>query len=126
MTEERSQFPWSDIKIEQATKPRALELFTEEEEQVREDLMIEGMRSIFARRRGGRTRRTPAARSYIRHMIIEDSAYPGLSRHLKKTPLGSNTVAQLRKVLESRGFSVSEETIRRDLKQIGLSKLRAL
>ena len=124
MTAKPPNFPWSDDQIARALKPRALPIYTDDEIRTREDLMIAGMHSVSARRRGGRTSRAPEARGYIRRIVIEGAAFPSLSKALQRTPNGANTLKRISEFLAKCGFSVSQETIRRDLKLIGTHKLR--
>jgi hypothetical protein len=124
MSAKPRNFPWSDEQIAKASKPRALPIYTDDEIRTREDLMIAGMHAVNAHRRGGRTRRIPEVRAEIRRMIIEDVAYPQLSKARQRTPNGENTLKCISEFLAKCDFNVSHETIRRDLKLIGTQRLR--
>ena len=123
MTRKRGRFRWSDVQIVRATGRRALPIYTAEDVKVREDLMNEGMNSVNARRRGGRTRRAPM--HIIRRILIEDAVYPKLEERLRKFPSGRNTVANIIKGLAALDVHAGEATIRSDLKIIGTKKLRS-
>jgi hypothetical protein len=123
MTKKRAGFRWSDEQIKRATRPRAIDIYDEEEEQVRRDLITEGVRAVAARRRGGRTFKKQSSRAMIRRTIISEvyKDNPGL----RKTPTADQNLDKVRKILATRyNFNYSRETIRKDVLLIGAEQLR--
>jgi hypothetical protein len=124
MSQNRRKFPWLVADCLLATAPRAIPSYSEKEGKIRNDLMMEGLRSVLQTSKGGQTTRKQTDQAKIRRILLEE-AYRDLSKHLRKTPTGANTVRALRKILnEVYGFDVSITTCVRDVEMIGTRKLR--
>ncbi len=123
MAKRRAKYPWSDAQIRRAQAPRALPIYDDEEEKVRDDLLAEGARHLLARREGGRKPRPEQARREIRRLALE-GVYAALPKLLREKPTGQTTIAKARDLLSRCGFNVSEETVLKDVKKIGTAKLR--
>jgi hypothetical protein len=124
MTDSSPEFPWSDEEIRRAIVRRAIPNYTKEELKVLRDLAEVGATHILARRAGGQKRRTPAVLADIRRILVK-LVYRDLAPGLQKTPTGARTIARIRDVLaEEHTIDVSEDTIRRDIREIGTSSLR--
>jgi len=125
MAKHRARYRWSDAQIRNALAPRALPIYDDEEQKIRDDLITEGARHLLARRKGGRKPRDQQLRGEIRRILIMD-VYRSLKPYLRRKPTGTATITRVRDLLaEKYGFSVSSDTIVKDVKKIGSEKLRS-
>jgi hypothetical protein len=121
----KATFQYSEEKILEALRPRALPIYTEEEAEIREALILAGAGHILGRRKGGLTDRSQAIAAACRQATIV-AIYKTLTRSLSKTPTGTRTIAELDRQLQQNACAVSTETIKRDLKALGTGALRSL
>ena len=118
-----AKFPYSEEKMLEALRPRALPIYTEEESAIREAVLSVGARHISARRKGGLTDRKPAVNAACRQAAIV-VILKKLPRALSKTPTGTKIIDAIQRRLTQEGNAASVETIERDIKALGTEALR--
>ena len=105
------------------TAPRALPIYTKEEEEIRESQIRYGEQQKLDRIRGGLTDRIPARIAVERQGTII-KILRALPPALRKRPSGDKTLAAIIAGLEERGIYASEDTVKYDLKILGAARLR--
>jgi hypothetical protein len=116
----KPRFPHSDEKIDrvlQCLRAGALQVGDPEFDVVR-DLAEEGARRIKSSRRGARGPRKKS-NSVTQRMQALLRAFKELSPKRQAHPMGTMTIQDLRQSLKKLGLTASEDTIRRDLQQMG-------
>jgi hypothetical protein len=118
------KFPYSEERMLEALRPRALPIYTKEEAAIREALITIGAQQISARRKGGLTDRKPAVNAAHRQATIV-TIFAKLPSTLSKTPTGTGTISAIQRKLAQEGHAASIETIERDIKALGTGALRS-
>ena len=123
MSKKRRTVLLSDEQIIEATRPRALPIYTEEELKVREQLIELAARTLLSRRNGAQKPRDQTERVQRRRALIVGE-YWHLPQNQRRPPSDPHMIENLREILRRQhNLNVSFSTIERDLRKIGIRNL---